>query len=106
MNITSKGISRTASLLNFEEAHLKILKLQLSQNFLCHSFLIIAENTKIFLEVKRERERERGAKNRRNIYIDIYICMVASTRTTKYKKNTYKQIKPHRIFESTKLEHQ
>ena len=56
MYITSKDISRTASILNFEEAHLKILKLQLSQNFLCHSFLIITENTKIFLEVEREKD--------------------------------------------------
>jgi hypothetical protein len=59
MYITSKDISRTASILNFEEAHLKILKLQLSQNFLCHSFLIITENTKIFLEVEREKEKQK-----------------------------------------------
>jgi hypothetical protein len=65
MYITSKDISRTASILNFEEAHLKILKLQLSQNFLCHSFLIITENTKIFLEVEREREAKKK-------YIYIY----------------------------------
>jgi hypothetical protein len=102
MYITSKDISRTASILNFKEAHLKILKLQLSQNFLCHSFLFITENTKIFLEVEREKEKQKKIY----IYTHTHTYMVVSTRMTKYKINTYKQIKSHRIFESTRLEHQ
>jgi len=86
INLT-KGTHVHDKLGHFEEAHLKILKLQLSQNFLCHSFVIITENTKIFLEGSGERERERErCKNRRNIYIHTHTHMMVFTRTTKYNK--------------------
>jgi hypothetical protein len=80
INLT-KGTHVHDKLGHFEEAYLKILKLQLSQNFLCHSFVIITENTKIFLEGSGERER---CKNRLNIYIHTH--MMVFTRTTKYNK--------------------
>jgi hypothetical protein len=99
INLT-KGTHVHDKLGHFEEAYLKILKLQLSQNFLCHSFVIITENTKIFLEGSGERER---CKNRRNIYIHTH--MMVFTRTTKYNKYIQANKTTQNLWKY-KLEHQ